>query len=241
MLSAKMHLDYLRRMGRFPEQAPPKIFIFCFVGNFFREVLRLYRCEPYQSPFASVYRLADYPGVAVGNFKIGAAVNAQKMEQLIVWGVQEFYAIGLAGAIDPDLRPGDLVLAEEALREEGVSRHYLEPGDTVKAPGASLSRFEKVLEGTAYRKGVILSHDAIYGMKEEVFRKRRKEGVLAVEMETAALYAVGTARNAPIATALAISDFEGPNGWEIAFHDPKVLEGQLLFLRALLQALDPLF
>lgn len=234
MLTAKIHLDYLKKLGIFTSEAPPKKFIFTFVGKFYREMIASYDCEAYQDPFSTVYRFKKYPDIAFGNFRIGAAVNAMKMEQLIYWGVKEFFAIGLAGAIDPHLRPGDLILAAEAIGEEGVSRYYVERPEKIRAPGASLSIWEENLVGTAYKKGLILSHDAIYRLTEASLQKRRKEGVLGVEMETAALYAVGQSKQVPIATALVISDFEGPEGWEIAFRDPKIFVGQFQFLNALL-------
>ncbi len=232
MLSVKDHLEYLRKIGRFPHQTAPKKFIFAFVGNFFREMLASYRCEPYLSPFTAVYRLLDYPDVAFGNFKIGAAVNAMKMDQLIYWGVKEFYAIGAAGAIAPDLRPGDIILAKEAIRDEGVSRHYIGPGEKISAPGSSLDKWERKLPQA--HKGTILTHDAIYRLTEEKFRQRRKEGVLGVEMETAAIYAVGACHGVSVAAGLAISDYETPEGWHVAFHDPKVVEAQRTLLHAIL-------
>jgi uridine phosphorylase len=234
MLTVQDHLNYLKKMGKFPPQEPPKRFIFTFVGNFFREVLSSFRYEPYLSPFTSVYRLLDFPGVAFGNFKIGAAVNAMKMDQLIHWGVREFYAIGMTGAIAADLRPGDIVLASEAIREEGVSRHYVGPGEKIQAPGESLSKWEEALAETGMRKGTILTHDAIYRLTRENFLRRRAEGVLGVEMETAALYAVAECRGVAIASGLVVSDYETEDGWHVAFHDPLVVEGQRTLLRALL-------
>ena len=55
----------------------------------------------------------------------GAPVAAGRMENLIALGVRRFVSLGSAGGLQPDLDVGDLVVCTGAVRDEGVSYHYL--------------------------------------------------------------------------------------------------------------------
>src|SRR4029450_1601955 len=62
-----------------------------------------------------------------GGFGIGAPGVVAILEELIALGVRRFVSIGTAGALAKRLRIGDFVICDRAIRDEGVSHHYLAP------------------------------------------------------------------------------------------------------------------
>lgn len=141
----------------------------------------------------------------LANFGFGAPVAASLAEELIAFGVKRIVSITHAGALQPRLRSGDMVVCDEAIRDEGSSHHYLPPGRSIKNDGR-LRRQILASLGETTSHGTVWSTDAPFRETREEVAQYQKEGVLAVEMETAALMAVGQAHNVETATILVIGD-----------------------------------
>jgi uridine phosphorylase len=80
----------------------------------------------------------------IGRFGIGAPAATAVLEQLAALGTTAMISVGTAGSLQRDLVPGDLVLCEAAVRDEGVSHHYLPPARLACEsghPARSASRF----------------------------------------------------------------------------------------------------
>ena len=92
---------------------------------------------------------------------------------------------------------GDAVYGRrDALRDEGVSYHYLAPGDYAACPPALATRLKPALAKLpfAVRFGATWTTDAPYRETEQAITDARGRGILAVEMEAASLYALATAQ-----------------------------------------------
>jgi uridine phosphorylase len=125
------------------------------------------------------------------------------LEELGGQGVTKFIVIGMAGAIQPRLQPCDFAVADRALRDAGVSHHYL-PAGRYGTPSAYLTaHLTNHLKASRQpvEVGATWTTDAPYRETAEEVRRYRDEGVLAVEMEAAAVFAV------------AVSDLLTENGW----------------------------
>jgi uridine phosphorylase len=61
----------------------------------------------------------------LSNFGIGAPVVVSLTEEMIAWGVKRFVILSWGGALQKELNTGDIVLNDRAIRDEGVSQHYL--------------------------------------------------------------------------------------------------------------------
>jgi len=66
--------------------------------------------------------------VCVVSTGIGGPSAAIAMEELIKCGVHTFIRVGTCGAMQPDILPGDIVIAAAAIRAEGTTMEYLPPG-----------------------------------------------------------------------------------------------------------------
>lgn len=106
------------------------------------------------------------------------------------YDVQTIIRIGSAGAYDPDLQLGDLVLAMGACTDSSFGAQFRLPG--VFAPIADFDLLCRAAEtckrlGIRYKVGNVVSSDVYYSDNPQT-EKWMKMGVLAVEMEASALY-----------------------------------------------------
>ncbi len=107
------------------------------------------------------------------------------------YGVKRIIRTGSAGAYHPDLELGDVVFAQGACSDSNYAAQYNLPGEY--APIADFGVLRAAVEkaeamGINYKVGNLLSSDVFYGDDSEAWRSWQKMGVLAVEMEAAALY-----------------------------------------------------
>jgi purine-nucleoside phosphorylase len=107
------------------------------------------------------------------------------------YGVKRIIRTGSAGAYHPDLQLGDVVLGMGACTDSNYAAQYNLPG--VYAPIADFGLLSAAAAKAEamdinYKVGNILSSDVFYGDDAERWKQWQKLGVLAVEMEAAALY-----------------------------------------------------
>ncbi len=131
---------------------------------------------------------------------VGAPFAVLVAEELFACGCQLLISITSAGQIISLGQPPYVVLIEHALRDEGTSYHYLPP-----APYSSLNPAlrEQLLSNWDHSRlrlysGATWTTDAPFRETEEAIAACRKQGIVAVEMEAAALYALASARQKDI-------------------------------------------
>ena len=107
------------------------------------------------------------------------------------YGVKRIIRTGSAGAYHSDLQLGDVVVGIGACTDSNYGAQYKLPG--VFSPTADFAMARAAVEkaealGVRYKVGNILSSDVFYGDCADGWKAWQKMGVLAVEMEAAALY-----------------------------------------------------
>ena len=152
--------------------------------------------------------------LAVCQVLLGAAGSAAVLEETIARGGRKFLLFGSCGGLDRSIPPGHVLLPTEAYRDEGVSYHYLPPGDYVPLPTAD--RLGALLDGLGlpYTKGRVWTTDGLYRETARNLEARRAEGCLAVDMECAALAAVCAFRGAELFQFLYTEDNLGGESWD---------------------------
>jgi uridine phosphorylase len=152
--------------------------------------------------------VVDLPGgqmtVLVG--PIGAPSTVATLELAIAFGVGTILFFGICGSLQPDLHIGDLVLVEQALREEGTSYHYLPPEEPAVATPELVEAAARHLADEPYRRGLIWTTDAPYRETRTKVRRLAGAGVLGVEMETSAVYALARYRGVEALSLQIVSD-----------------------------------
>ncbi|RME87909.1 MAG: hypothetical protein D6770_08190 [Anaerolineae bacterium] len=147
---------------------------------------------------------------------VGAAMAANLLEEVIALGCRKFIACGGAGVLEPDLAVGHLIVVSGAVRDEGVSYHYLPPAREVKANQVALEVLLKELNrrGLPYRLGKTWTTDAPYRETQGKIARRREEGCLTVEMEAAGMMAVAEFRGVTFGQILYSGDDLSGTEWD---------------------------
>lgn len=146
-----------------------------------------------------VYEIA-YQGQRLAFFHpgIGAPLAAGLLEEVIAFGCRKFIACGGCGVLDKEIAVGHLVVVSGAIRDEGVSYHYLPPGREVVANEVGVWALSQTLNqrGLPFRLGKTWTTDAPYRETPNKIARRRQDGCLTVEMESAGMMAVAQFRGA---------------------------------------------
>lgn len=147
--------------------------------------------------------------VTIIEFGVGAAMAALIGELLAVVEPKAVLFLGLAGAVHPSLEVGNFVLPIASIRAEGVTGHFL-PTQVPALPTFKIQKFVSqilVEHGYDYRTGTIHSTDYRFWEFDDQFKLNLlEERVLAVEMETAALFVSCFVSKVNIGALLLISD-----------------------------------
>ena len=127
---------------------------------------------------------------------VGAPLAAGLLEETIAFGCRKFIACGGCGVLEKDIAVGNLVVVSGAVRDEGVSYHYLPPDREVIANKVAVKALAETLSKrrVPYRLGKTWTTDAPYRETPDKIAKRKEEGCLAVEMESAGIMAVAQFR-----------------------------------------------
>lgn len=147
----------------------------------------------------------DGQPVSVTSTGIGGPSAAIAMEELVMSGADTFIRVGTCGGMDMEVKSGDLVIANGAIRAEGTSREYA-PIEFPAVPDFqvtnALAEAAKVLE-KPYHIGVVQCKDSFYGQHSPETKPISRElldkwnawmalGCKASEMESAALFIVAS-------------------------------------------------
>jgi uridine phosphorylase len=192
--------------------------------------------------FLDLHLFDDTDGTigVIGGFGIGAPAATSALESLAAIGVRRFVGIGTAGALDRGLDVGDVVVCDRAIRDEGVSHHYL-PSALWAEPGAALTRrLHDSLDAAdlAPQRAGAWTIDAPFRETVDEARHYAAIGATVVEMEAAALFSVGEVRHVEVASAFAISDSLADGEWVPQFGHPRLHERLARMVPAAVAALD---
>lgn len=142
----------------------------------------------------------DGLGYGIVGCAVGAAFAVLVAEQLFASGCKLLLSMTSAGQILPVQQPPYFIIIDRALRDEGTSYHYLPPADYCIADRRLVQLAQKALAaaGISVHVGATWTTDAPFRETAAAIAAAQEAGILAVEMEAAALYAVAAARNAPV-------------------------------------------
>lgn len=135
--------------------------------------------------------------VMVVSTGIGGASTGIAVEELKNIGVETLIRIGSCGALQQEIKLGDLVIGNGAVRDDGASKAYIESiYPAVPDPDVLFSLIQSAKEmGYKYYSGPIRSHDSFYTDNEEQIDKYwGNAGVIGSDMESSALFVIGRLR-----------------------------------------------
>jgi len=175
------------------------------------------RVEVIASFFDESEKGADYRGfvtytgrkdgveISVCSSGIGCPSAAIAVEELANIGAEVFIRVGTTGALQENVHMGDLVIASAAVRADGTSKIYAPLEFPAVADfdvsAALLQAAKKFKRRTHF--GVVLSTDAFYG-NHRIMKRWSKFGVLAVEMESSAIFTIAALKKLKAGSILAV-------------------------------------
>jgi purine-nucleoside phosphorylase len=130
-------------------------------------------------------------------------------EELIQLGVERLLRVGTCGGLQPDHALGDLIVALTAVPADATATHLVQ--GEAHCPTASWELIHEAVHvaksgSETLRVGPVVSSDLFYNPDEGQYERWSKRGILAVEMEAAALFTVGALRGVHTGCLLSVSD-----------------------------------
>ncbi|MFW9779267.1 MAG: nucleoside phosphorylase [Candidatus Heimdallarchaeota archaeon] len=186
---------------------PSRLIFSPFILSNFPNTLRKLKVKELPRIFQGtrLYRMGD--NVVYFQGTMGAPATVMFLETLIALGIREVIFLGFAGGIE-HTSIGDRLLVTEAIRLEGTSYHYL-PSTSLSKPSKPLHDQIRVFfskRHCAISEGKICSTDAPFRETFTLIDELRPKGVLAIDMEVAAVFAVAQFRTINSASLVIISD-----------------------------------
>ncbi|GGD53251.1 purine-nucleoside phosphorylase [Paenibacillus nasutitermitis] len=125
------------------------------------------------------------------------------------YGAKNLVRIGTCGAIQQDVHLRDVLVAQAAATDSAMIRNQFPGFDFPQIGNFELIKTAYEIgtgKGLELRVGNVLSSDVFYSENKEIVSKLGRHGVMAVEMETAALYYLTTKFNVKGLSLLTVSD-----------------------------------
>jgi uridine phosphorylase len=194
--------------------------IMCGVGDVAKYVLipgDPRRVEKIAAFFDKSKKVADYRGFvtytgAVNGIRISACSTgigcpsaAIAVEELSRIGAETFIRVGTTGALQNEIKTGDIVIATSAVRADGTSRSYA----PIELPAVADFNVTSALVNAAHKLrqkvhfGPVLTSDAFYGDLDNL-RLWSKYNVLSVEMESSTLFTLANVKKLKAGSILAV-------------------------------------
>jgi purine-nucleoside phosphorylase len=124
------------------------------------------------------------------------------------YGVGRIIRVGTCGGLLADMQVGDLVLASSASTDSAMGEHYSHVAEVFEADPALLQRVEEraTAKGLPIRSGKVFATDWFYHPDPGFIDRLCADGVLAIDMESAALYGLARQMGRQALTILSVSD-----------------------------------
>ncbi len=140
-----------------------------------------------------------------GRFSTDTSITSEVMCNA---GIQNIIRIGTCGALDENIKVGDLIIVDKVIRGDGVTPYYVDNnfqtlGD--KKISDTLYDVAKAL-GANIHRGCAWTTDALLRETKEVVEAKRKEGAIAVDMVSSTLLTIAQVYNVRAGSILAVSD-----------------------------------
>ncbi|MBO4384909.1 MAG: nucleoside phosphorylase [Clostridia bacterium] len=150
---------------------------------------------PGENPL-TVYRFTDKPDVLLTLGQVGSAACGGNLDLFHAMGIQKAMFCGGGGVLDRSIEVGRVLVVDGAIRDDGLSYHYLPASRVVYSDPAVTERIAAYLDKreVPYLRGLVWTTDAIFRETRDRIEQRKLEGAKIVEMEQAGCIAVSIFR-----------------------------------------------
>lgn len=162
--------------------------------------------------------------LSVCSHGVGSAGAAVCFEELARAGAQTIVRAGTCGALTDDVSDGDMIIANAAVRDEGLTPRLVPAGFPAAADPELSLRLRRAAEAAAetVRAGLVLTTDLFYPSAAlgVDWSQWQKSGVLAVEMELSALYVIATLHGLQAGALLVVDGNPTRAAQDMSEYDP---------------------
>jgi len=197
-------LGEARRQKDLPDRSVPDVCVLDPDGDIVRHLVSTDRAEAdptWPGYHTDLYRFAlNGDEVGIVGCAVGASFAVLVAEQLFAAGCRFLVSVTSSGQIVPKDDPPYFVLIDRALRDEGTSHHYSAPDRYATLDADLRDRVATACQSASrpVYTGATWTTDAPFRETESAIERARSDGILAVEMEAAALYTFASERDQPV-------------------------------------------
>ena len=135
LYGAQNIVAYRKQIGRMPSLPSPDGILFCLERGLPRRLrwrIPVIRAGGMNGDLYALKKPKNKIGIMTG-FGGGSPMTVELAEEFAAMGVKRMILMTWGGILQPDLHPGDIVVIDKAIRDEGTSYHYLPPAKYVEA------------------------------------------------------------------------------------------------------------
>ncbi len=178
-----------------------------------------------------VYKYNDDDDVMIIHGIIGCPACAGFLDELIGIGIRKVMFSGGGGVLDKNIKVGELLVVEGAIRDEGFSYHYVEPSRIIYSQKDVSEKICTYLSERQipYLTGITWTTDSFYRETRERIKARKEEGAKIVEIEQSGCIAVAQFRGVKYGAIIYGGDDVSQETWDNrGWHDRKSIRYSLI-------------
>ena len=225
LLKAEDIVGYRRRLGSYPAVPDLQGVLLCLERGLPRRMRWKIPVQDVGNMNGDLYGVKKTRNrVAVmTNFGGGSPMVMELAEEFAVMGAKRLILMTWGGALQPELKAGDIVVCDLAIRDDGASHHYLPAEKYISASSELAGCLVETIRarGGQCSLGSTWTTDAPYRETLEEVRQYQAEGVKTVEMESSGLFTVGKVRGVATASVVVVMDSLATYRWQV----PERLDG----------------
>lgn len=200
----------------------PKVAVSCFERKTFERVLNLLNGEEIANTKNAnddfpIYKVT-YKNMQLALFMMdmGSAGAGGQLEEVYALGVEKVVVFGSCGVLDKSIEDCAIIIPNAAVRDEGLSYHYVPASDEMEVNLKYIPEFTAILDevNIGYRIGKTWTTDAIYRETRAKMERRKEMGCICVEMECSAMAAVAQFREKELFQFLYAADNLDGEKWD---------------------------
>jgi len=241
LYGARDIVEYRKQVGRMPTLHSPDGILFCLERGLpwrLRWRIPVKRAGGMNGDLYTLKNPKGKIGIMTG-FGGGSPMTVELAEEFVAMGIKRMILMTWGGILQSDLKPGDIVVIDRAIRDEGTSYHYLPPSKYVDSDPQLADQLIEAIQarGGKCSRGVTWTTDAPFRETVAEIKHYQSEGVKTVEMESAGLFTVGQVRHIPTVSVVVGMDSLAEFRWQVPDRLDHILASLELVYRASLDVL----
>jgi len=155
--------------------------------------------------YTGTYQGIKITGMNGGRFSTDTSITSEVMCNA---GIENIIRIGTCGALDENIKIGDLIVVDKVIRGDGVTPYYVDKGFETKADKKLADTLYEIAKatGAGVHRGTAWTTDALLKETRELVEGKRKEGAIAVDMVSSTLLTIAQIHQVKAGSILAVSD-----------------------------------